>query len=773
MKRSEPMKRLWVHAWIGALAVAAAGAGAVGQPVQPEAVSAASGPLSLVNVAQGTDSTGSFSHGNTLPLVGPPWAMTDWAVQNAGGINERWFFHWGNRRLAGFRATHQPSPWVGDYGQFMLLPQTGPAVLAADDRACDYDPARAVMRPDYTRVRLDRYHVTAELTASERCGVLRLTFDPSEKTGRLIIDPAGECRLQVQGNRLAGYSKGHDNAAAGDFKCYFVAVLDRPVTASMPIGHDHADGRGTGYVEFAIGNKPTVEVRLATSYISPDQAWRTLAAETAGGFDGVRQRTAAAWDQRLGRIAVEGTDEQRATFYTCLYRAMKFPHKIYEPDAAGRPVHYSPWDGTVHPGVAYTDSGLWDTYRTQFPFLSIAYPEQLGEIVAGWLNAYREGGWLPQWPSPGGFRGMTGSHADAMVVDAMSKGIGGFDYATAYAALHHDAFDVPPPGDDAGGREGMGDYLRLGYLPAHGATYWVSSSLDYAYDDWCVAQAAKLTGHEADHRTLMQRSLNYRKLWDPSVRFMRGKDASGQWVPDFDEFAWGGGYTESGPWQSSWAVQHDVAGLADLTGGPAAFAALLEHLFHQPPVFHTGGYGGVIHEMTEFAAINMGQFAANNQPSFHLPYLFAAVGQPWQTEYWTRRACRELFSAGPDGYSGDEDNGSNASWYLLSSMGLYPLTPGQPTYVLTSPVFRSVAIALPNGKTFKVLAPDNGPDRVYVQSRTLDGRPDGNTWISQRQIVSGGTLVDRMGDRPAERTVTAAELPYSAKAEMAADGMGR
>ncbi len=742
---------------------------------------AVDGPLALVNVMQGTDSTYAFSHGNTLPLVGAPWGMTDWSVQNHGGINEAWYYQAKEKRFVGFRATHQPCPWAGDFGDVLFTPQAGPVALAAADRACDYDPAATVQRPDYARVRLDRHHCTAELTASERCGVLRLTFDPGVTTGRLVVDPAGDCMVAAQGDQLVGYSKAHHGPAAGDFRCTFVAQLDRPVTAVGPVGTaDHA-GKGTGYVEFAVGDRPTVEIRLATSYLGTAQAWRTLAAETAGGFDGVRQRTAAAWGEKLGRVVVDGTDDQRRTFYTCLYRTMKFPQKLYELDAAGRPVHYSPFDGRTHAGVAYTNSGLWDTYRTQFPLLSIVAPDQLGEVIAGWLNAYHEGGWLPQWPSPGGFHGMTGSHADAMVADAMSKGVTGFDYATAYAALRHDAFDVPPPaprrgrrggGDaDGGGRTGMADYLKLGYLPAGSATYWVSTSLDFAYDDWCVAQAARLTGHPADYRALMARAQNYRKLWDPAVGFMRGKDAAGHWAgKTFDEFAWGDGYTESGPWQASWAVQHDVAGLAGLAGGPAAFAAVLDRLFHQPSTFHTGGYGGVIHEMTEFAAVDMGQYAPNNQPSFHLPYLYAAVGRPWQTEYWTRRTCDGLFNAGPDGYCGDEDNGSSAAWYVLSSIGLYPLTPGQPTYVLTSPVFKSVTVALPGGKRFTVSAPDNSPANVYVQSRTLDGKPDGNTWISQRQITAGGTVVDRMGDHPAERPVAAAELPYSATAEMVGGG---
>ena len=581
----------------------------------PEAPAVAP-PLALVNVMQGTDSERAFSHGNTLPLVGAPWGMTDWSVQNREGINERWFYQSRNTMFYGFRATHSPCPWAGDYGHFMVSPQTGPVLKSVADGGCEYDPAQTVMRPDYARVQLNRYHLTAELTASERCSMLRLQFNtgqpgnaaqPSaDKTGRLVFDFPGGAQLITQGNRIWGYSQYHGGAAEGDFHCYFVGELDRAVTAASQVGTAQTPGAGAGYIEFDL-SRPTVEIKLATSYISPEQAWRNLEIETRGGFEAMRERTAVAWGEKLNRISVDGTPEQRATFYSCLYRTMKFPHKLYEMDAGQKPIHYSPWDGKIHPGVAYTDSGLWDTFRTLFPFYSIVYPQQLSEIVSGWLNAYREGGWLPEWPNPGGFRGMPGSHANAMVVDAMAKGITGFDYNTAYEALHHDAFDIPPRSKHPGGRAGLGVYLKLGYLPPKAAEYWVSNTLDYAYDDWCVAQAAKLMHQTADYQTLMQRSLNYRNLWDPAVQFMRSKDATGQWSDsNFDEFAWGGAYAESGPWQASWAVQHDVLGLADLVGGPAAFGEKLDRLFHQPSVFHTGAYGGEIHEMTEFAAVEHG-----------------------------------------------------------------------------------------------------------------------------------------------------------------------
>jgi predicted alpha-1,2-mannosidase len=728
--------------------------------------------LQYVNILQGTDSTQEFSHGSALPLVGTPWGMTDWSPQTNGDNSTLWFYQYSVRKILGFRATHQPSPWMGDHGNFMIMPETGPLVIGAKDRASDYDLKASVFRPDYLRIALPRYGVTTELTASERCGVFRMAFEGARE-GRLLIEPAGESSVEIVGRRFQGFTRAHFKEAPKNYATYFVGELDRDIrgygTFSDGVGKAlERSAQGTrigGYVEFDTTDNPVVEVRIGTSHISLEQALRNLQTETQGGFEAVRARTAANWETHLKRIEMEGTDEQRRTFYTCLYRALKFPHRFHEVDAQGRNIHFSPWDGTLHEGVCYVDSGLWDTFRTQFPLYSIVYPEQLGEMVEGWLNAYREGGWLPQWPSPGGFGGMVGTHADAMIADAIVKGIPGFDVQTAYEALRKDAFVVGSKG--GGGRLGMKEYLELGYLPADTDRYWVSASLDFAYDDWCVAQAAKRLGKNDDYESLMQRSQNYRKSWDPRVGFMRAKKADGTWAePKFDEFAWGNGYAEGGPWQCSWAVQHDAAGLAELLGGKAALAAKLDKMFASPPTSHPGGYRSRIHEMDEMVALKSGQWAQSNQPSYHHPYLYAAAGQPWKTEFWTRKGCAEFYHSGPQGYIGDEDTGSSASWYLLSSMGFYPLTPGHPSYVFTSPAITKAVIHLAGGKDFTISAPGNGAQNIYVQERKLNGKEITSTWISHQDIAAGGTLEMKLGDKPNKRVVKDDELPYSASREL-------
>ncbi len=750
----------------------------------------AADPLDCVDVRQGTAGTFKFSHGSTLPLVGVPWGFTDWAVQTTGDVTESRFFDPAAKTFAGIRATRQPSPWVGDHGQLLILPQVGPAHLGLKERATTYDPATAVMRPDYVKVTLP--DAAVEMTAASHSAVFRFTFDKSAKVGRIVLDPAGpgELRAGVGGNTFAGFSGYHRLGAPSNFKAWFAGQLDRPITAVGEIGDEFgrkevkANRPAAGYVEVDLSRGPTVTLTVGTSFISNAQAVTNATAEAGLGFDLVRDRTARVWANQLGRINVEGPDEQRRTFYSCLYRSLKFPHTLAESDPFKREaaadgggsdladpvVHYSPWDGKVHLGPAYTDDGLWDTYRTQFPLLSIAYADRLGDVMAGWLNAYREGGWLPNWPSPGGFNGMPGTHADVVFADAMVKGITGFNYQTAYAAVRRDA--VTQGGGFGGGKGKLNAYLEHGYLPAGPGVSGATDTLDYALDDWAASQAATVTGHGDEAAVFRRRGMFYRNVWNPAVGFMRARNADKTWAgPEpFDPFAWGGAYVEGGPWQCSWAVPQDVAGLAELAGGRAAFAKRMDDLFATPPTFHPGGYGTTIHEMTEMAACGLGQCSLNNQPSFHVPYLFAAVGQPWKTEYWTRRACRTLFTAGPDGYPGDEDTGSMGAWYVLSSIGLYPLTPGHPSYVLTSPVFKRVTVHLPDGKAFVVTADGNSDDAVYVRRRTLNGRPYGNVWLSHADLAAGGRMDLTMAADPLVRPVADAELPYSASTDPVAAG---
>ena len=431
---------------------------------------------------------------------------------------------------------------------------------------------------------------------------------------------------------------------------------------------------------------------------------------------------------------------------------------LHEYDAAGRPIHYSPYDGQVHPGVLYADSGFWDTYRTVFPLLSVLHPERLGEMVQGFVNAYQEGGWLPQWPSPGYRAVMIGTHIDAVIADAFVKNIAGFDRQAAYAGLLKDA-DTPGDKNDKYGRVGLADYLTLGYVPADRANKATARSLDYVYDDFCISQAAGVLGRAADRHRLRERARNYRHLFDADLGFMWGKKADGSWLPDFDEYAWGGPYVEGGPWQSTWAVPHDPAGLMALMGGQRPFLRKLDRLLLQPATFRPGTYGRAIHEMSEMAAVEFGQYDQGNQPIHLALYLFTAAGCPWKTQYWTRRVLDKLYS--PDNYPGDEDNGEMAAWYVLNALGFYPLCPGHPSYVFGSPLFPEARLALPGGKTLRLHAPGNSAQNVYVNRITRDGRAHTPLWISHDDLVQGGVIEFTMARTPGRPPVAPSDLPFS------------
>ncbi len=590
-----------------------------------------------VNPLQGTDSSFEFSHGNCLPLISRPFGMTSWSPQTDEGA---WLFTHGARKLQGVRATHQPSPWMGDYGHFTIMPQTGPVALSAAARASSYPQDETTFLPHHFKTTLNRYRTTLELTPTERCACLRVTF-PKTEAARIIVQPfEGESVVEVDfaTRTVSGFTRANSGGCPENFACYFVAVFSQPLTAA---GIFQADGswtretRGSGdrvgtFVEFAASAGLTIEMRVATSFISLEQAQRNLTYEIGErSFDTLLEEGRDAWNTLLGRAVIEGADdEQLRTFYSCLYRSLLFPRKFYEHGEQREPVHYSPYDGHVHPGVLYADNGFWDTFRTVYPLLALLYPSELSEILEGWVQAYREGGWFPRWASPGYRHCMVGTHLDAVIADAYLRGVRGFD--TAYAGLRRDALEQ---GCGAQGRSGLDAYVQLGYVPVEVADHAAARTQEYAYTDFCVAQVARALGHDADAQLFYERALNYRHTFDAEVGFMRGRTSDGAWLEPFEPFSWDTrAYLEGSAWQYSWAVPHDPAGLVALLGGDEAFTAKLEELLALPPHFEIGGYSEEIHEMTEMAAANLGQYAHSNQPVHHVLYLFTCAGQPWQTQ---------------------------------------------------------------------------------------------------------------------------------------------
>ena len=720
--------------------------------------------LRYVDPLQGTDSGGGLSRGGTEPLVALPFGMAHWTLQT----NDYWGWQFQPKsdKLQGIRLTHQPSPWMGDYGAFLITPQTGPRVVAMDARATPWKVTEASIKPHRMRVDLASTGVSFETAPTERGAIFRFRF-PEGADARLILHGIkGEAHFELRpdGRTIVAYTRGNSGGVTKEFACHLFAVLDHPVASSetfkgeaLANGGEGRSGDAFGIV-LELGRVREVAMRVGTSFISPEQAELNLKREIGTtGLDAVAAKGEAIWEKTLGQIEVEGGDEKTlTTFYSCLYRTKLFPRMLHEIDARGKTVHYSPYDGKVHDGPLYGDTGFWDTFRTQHPLLTLLEPTRVAEMLRGFTNAYHESGWLPQWPSPGHRVSMPGTHMDGTIADAVAKGIRDFDVETMLEGMLQHA-DHPNRGGPTGaGRNDIESYLRLGYSTSGGA---VAQTLDYAYDDWAIAQTAAFLGKRDVATRMLARAGNWRNLYDPAVGFMRAKKADGTWVEPFDPLAWGGPYVEGGPWQSSWAVQHDPAGLMAVMGGEKAFAEKLDTMLSMTSDFHVGGYGQVIHEMTEMKIQPFGQYAHSNQPVHHVLYLYLVAGRPWRTQKEVRRVMDLLYS--PEGFAGDEDNGEMAAWYVLSALGIYPLCPGRPEWALGSPLFKKAKVHLSNGKTLTIDAPENARDHVYVDEVSLAGHVLDGTVVKHADLLKGGSLHFHMAAKPLERITPVSGRPSS------------
>lgn len=701
---------------------------------KPDKAYAGKSPIDLVNLLQGTDSTRVFSRGNTLPIAAVPFGMAHWTIQSRR--NDSWMFQPGDRRIQGFRSTHQLSPWLSDYGQAIFLPFCGDPKTDAEMRSSSWRPETAKLSPYSLRVALGRYQIDAELIPTERCALITAHCASGAPPGFLIEVPGASEPVKTDASKrvLRFKSTTNKGGVPENFATYYVVRFHEPWERFDV--HPSPDSQ-IATVRYKTGT--VVEARIATSFISFEQAERNLDLELGSKtVDQVRTDTLEQWNRAFNRVEVEGgTLTQRRIFYSCLYRALLFPRTFHELDTDGKPHHFSAYNGKVVPGVMYADHGYWDVYRAWYPFMSILYPERLSEILQAWVNAYKEGGWLPQFPAPGYRACMTGSLIDAVFADAVVKGIGNFDLATAYEGLKKHATQ---PGDPARGygRRGIESYLRLGYVPVDHIEQSMAETVDSAYGDFCIAQVAKALKRDDDAAMFLKRSGNWRHLFDSGTGFLRGKHEDGSWLEPFDEYAWGSPYVEGSAWQHRWDVMHDIPGLIDALGGNERAIAVLDKMLTQPPVFHVGFYGQEIHEMSEMAAVDFGQYAQSNQPVHHLLYIFAVAGRPERTQYWARRVMEELYSV--DTFPGDEDTGSMAAWFMLSAMGFYPLCPGKAEYVTGSPLFDRVTLHLPDGKITVIEARDQSPSAVYVAKLAVDGNTHSSPVITQDEIVRGSKL---------------------------------
>jgi len=686
----------------------------------------------------GTDSSRELSHGNTYPAVFVPFGMSNWSPETG---EDGWLYQYSKDSIRGFRSTHRPSAWMYDWAPFSLMPMTGDLRLPAAERGAKFrhqdEDARAYL---YRVLLVDG--IETEIAPSQHGGILRFTFPKAEQAWIVVDDShdGADFHIDAEARTITGSNFSAPRSTTPNFKLYFVAVFDRAFTI-------HGDSGNCGWVGFSTNAGDRVTVRIGTSLISADQARLNLEREIPRpDFDEVADAARSEWDRELGRIEVSGgSDAGRRTFYTALYHTLQFPRMLTETDASGAQVHFSPYDGKIHPGPMLSDTGFWDTFRAEFPLLGLIEPAHDAEIIRALLNAFDEGGWLPKWPNPAETNVMIATRADSVIADAYAKGIRDYDVEKAWRAVYKDATQS----NMFRGREGLADYIRLGYVPSdHAINESVSRTLEYAYDDFCVAALARALGRTDEYRMLSARAQNYRHVFDPSIGFMRGRRADGSWTEPFDPLAWGGVYTEGNAWQWLWSVQQDVPGLVELLGRRDAFIRKLDTLFSMTSDYKVGGYGKTIHEMTEAKMENMGQYAHINEPVHHVIYLYDYVGQPWKTQKLVHEVMTQLYKPGPDGWLGDEDTGQMSAWYVFSALGFYPVLPGKPVYALGTPLFDHAVVHLENGRKLTVDAVRREPGDFYVQSATWNGRAIRTSWIEHSAIAGGGVLQFVLGPRP-------------------------
>lgn len=750
------------------------------QTMNAQSPASSKDPVDWMNPLMGTDSKFSLSNGNTYPAIALPWGMNFWSPQT-GRNGDGWMYTYESNHIRGIKQTHQPSPWINDYGMFSLMPVTGHLKFREEDRQSWFSHKTEIAKPYYYHVYLADPDVVAEVTPTTRAAELRFTFPDSDSSFIVLdaFDKGSYVKILPGQHKVIGYSTRNSGGVPDNFKNYFVLYFDKPFTATytwsdtaLHAGQDEMKGDHVGAVlQFKTQHGEKIQVRVASSFISAEQAELNLQREIGRkSFDEVKAMAKAAWDKELDRIRVEDDNpEHIRTFYSCLYRMMLFPRKFYEINADNEVVHYSPYNGKTEKGYLFTDCGFWDTFRAVFPFFTLMHPTLDAHMMEGLANAYKESGWLPEWASPGHRDCMIGSNSAAIIADAYTKGIRGYDIQTLYQGILKNTENEGPL--SSVGRKGVKYYNELGYVPYDVDIHEnAARTLEYAYDDFTIMKLAQTLGRpEEEVMKFAHRAMNYRHLFDPTHKLMRGKNKDGSFESPFNPFKWGDAFTEGNSWHYTWSVFQDIRGLEKLMGGRTEFVTMLDSVFKMPPTFDDSYYGGVIHEIREMQIVNMGQYAHGNQPIQHMLYLYNYAGEPWKTQYWVRQTMEKLYQPTPDGYCGDEDNGQTSAWYVFSAMGFYPVCPGSGQYVLGAPLVKKITLKLENGKTFAISAPQNDATHIYVKQLLFNGKQYDKNWISHADIMKGGTLQFVMDTTPnKERGTRVEDAPYSLSEEMPA-----
>ena len=674
-----------------------------------------------VNPLMGTQSSFELSTGNTYPTIARPWGMNFWTPQT-GKMGDGWQYVYTANKIRGFKQTHQPSPWINDYGQFSIMPMVGKPEFDEEKRASWFGHKGEEATPYYYKVYLAEYDIVTEMSPTERAVLFRFTF-PENAHSYIAVDAFDKgsfIQIIPEENKIIGYSTRNSGGVPENFKNYFIIQFDKPFTYKATVNN---------------GNIQENATEQTTDH--------------AGAIIGFKTQ--------------RGEQVHARTFYSCLYRSLLFPRKFYELDEAGKPVHYSPYNGQVLPGYMFTDTGFWDTFRCLFPLLNLMYPSMNKEMQEGLINTYKESGFFPEWASPGHRDCMIGNNSASVLADAYLKGIKVEDVKTLYEGLIHGTKNVHPTVSSTG-RRGYEYYNKLGYVPYDvKINENTARTLEYAYNDWCIYQLAKeLKRPEKEIQLFAKRAMNYKNVFDKDSKLMRGKNEDGTFQSPFSPLKWGDAFTEGNSWHYSWSVFHDPQGLIDLMGGKDMFITMLDSVFSVPPVFDESYYGQVIHEIREMTIMNMGNYAHGNQPIQHMIYLYNYAGQPWKAQYWLRQVMDRMYTPGPDGYCGDEDNGQTSAWYVFSALGFYPVCPGTDEYVVGAPLFKKATLHLENGNSLIIHATDNNKKNMYIQTMNLNGTEYKKNYLRHEDLLKGGNINFQMGSQPNLNRGTEEEsFPYS------------
>ena len=731
--------------------------------------------VDYVNPLMGTDSSFDLSNGNTYPAIATPWAMNFWTPMTSK-MGDGWTYKYDENKIRGIKQTHQPSPWINDYAAFSLMAVTGDLKFQEDERESWFSHKAETVKPYHYSVYLADYDVVAEVSPTERAAHFKFIFPESGKS-YILLDAfynGSMVKIIPEERKIIGYCRNNSGGVPDNFYNFFVAEFDKDFEFNhtwkdgwqLVENSTNSEGQHVGaIIGFKTKKGETVHVKVASSFISHEQAQLNLSREIGNdSFEKTKEKAKNAWETELSRIQIEDENiDNLRTFYSSLYRVLLFPRKFYEFNAANEVVHYSPYNGKVLPGYMFTDNGFWDTFRAVFPFFNMMYPELNGKIMQGLANTYNESGWLPEWASPGHRDCMIGSNSAPIIADAFLKGVKGMDAELLFEAILKNATVADGRPVNTVGREGLAYYNKLGYVPYDvKINENVARTLEYAYADFTIAQMAEKLGKKAIAKKYFKQSLNYKNVFDSSTDLMRGKNKNGSFQVPFNPLKWGDAFTEGNSLHYTWSVFHDIKGLISLMGGKEQFASKLDEVFEMPPKFDASYYGFTIHEIREMQIVNMGNYAHGNQPVQHMIYLYNYANKPFKTQEKVRDVLTKLYSATPDGYCGDEDNGQTSAWYVFSVLGFYPVTPGVDEYVIGSPLFKKATLHLENGNSFEINSKNNSKSNFYIQGAELNGKSYNNTFLKFDDVQKGGILQFNMGDKPNKNWGTATEsVPYS------------